>query len=279
MSFSSDTAAVRLSVFGSSSAGNCTLLWNGRGSLLIDCGFSPGYILENLGSCGLGISDLTGVLITHTHGDHVCEAFVRRLVEARVPVYCPSEIALHLQGIYPSVTRAAHGGLLRIMADGVVELEPFLIRSFSVPHDSPGGCFGFSIQADDGGHGKKITIATDLGYPGSGLAAHFAGSDVIVIESNHDVRMLEESSRPRWLKQRIHEIGHLSNDQCAEFVVRVLDSSPQLPHSLVLAHISKQCNTEELVLGCTGEVLDRLGAATVRLVASKRHQRCEPVRV
>jgi phosphoribosyl 1,2-cyclic phosphodiesterase len=279
MRVSSDAAAVQLSVLGSSSAGNCTLIWNSGGALLIDCGFSPGYIKRGLRSYGLEINDLTGVLITHTHGDHVGNSFVRKLIEARVPVYCPAEIMLHLQGIYPSMTRAAHHGLLRVMCDGVLELEPFLIRTFPVPHDSPGGCFGFSIFAEDGGREKKITIATDLGYVGPELPAQFADSDVIVLESNHDVHMLEESSRPRWLKQRIREIGHLSNDQCAQLVVQILDCSTHLPHSLVLAHISKQCNTQELALGCTGEILECLGVGAIHLVASRRHRACLPVSV
>jgi phosphoribosyl 1,2-cyclic phosphodiesterase len=161
----------------------------------------------------------------------------------------------------------------------MLELEPFLIRSFAVPHDSPGGCFGFSISAEDGGREKKITIATDLGYVGPELPAQFADSDVIVLESNHDVRMLEESSRPHWLKKRIREIGHLSNDQCAQLVVQILDCSGRLPHSFVLAHISKQCNTQELALGCTGEILERLGVGAMHLVASRRHRACMPVSV
>jgi phosphoribosyl 1,2-cyclic phosphodiesterase len=275
MNDSRDQACIQLSVLGSSSAGNCTLIWNGHSALLVDCGFPPGYIINHLTAYGLSLDDLRGVLITHTHGDHVCSPFVRRLIDARVPMFCPEDIALHLQGIYQSMTHAAHRGLLKPFRDGVLELDPFQIRSFPVPHDSPGGCFGYSIFADSGGREKKITIATDLAYTGKDVVSHFADSDILVIESNHDVRMLEESGRPIWLKRRIREHAHLSNKKCADFVIRVLERSRRQPSSIMLAHISQECNTREMALECTGEVLDQNGFNLARLGVSHRYRRSE----
>jgi len=278
MSDSRAQGCIQLSVLGSSSAGNCTLIWNDRGALLVDCGFPPGYILKHLRAYGLSLADLRGVLITHTHGDHVRGPFVRRLIAARVPMYCPEDIALHLQGIYQSMTQAAHRGLLRPFRDGVLELDPFQIRSFPVPHDSPGGCFGYSIFADSGGGEKKITFATDLAHADKLLVSHFADSDIVVIESNHDVRMLEESGRPIWLKRRIREHAHLSNEKCAEFVIRVVEKSQRLPGSIMLAHISQECNTRKLALECTGEVLEKRGFAAACLEVSHRYERSEIVK-
>jgi phosphoribosyl 1,2-cyclic phosphodiesterase len=77
--------------------------------------------------------------------------------------------------------------------------------------------------------------------------------------------MLENSPRPEWLKKRIREIGHLSNHQCAEFVGEIVQASTEPPRSVMLAHISQQCNTNELAQQATTEVLARTGAPSVRV--------------
>jgi phosphoribosyl 1,2-cyclic phosphodiesterase len=83
-----------------------------------------------------------------------------------------------------------------------------------------------------------------------------ANSDVIVIESNYDVQMLESSDRPEWLKRRIREDGHLSNDQCAESLLQIVDKSHTFPKSLALAHVSQECNTNALALACMEAALE-----------------------
>jgi phosphoribosyl 1,2-cyclic phosphodiesterase len=91
------------------------------------------------------------------------------------------------------------------------------------------------------------------------VVSHIANSDVIVIESNYDVDMLENSRRPVWLKRRIQEDGHLSNDQCAESLLQIIDQSQTLPQSIALAHISQECNTNALALECTEMTLGGQG--------------------
>ncbi|MBF8296009.1 MAG: Metallo-beta-lactamase superfamily 1 protein [Bacteroidetes bacterium] len=246
-------------VLGSSSAGNSTIIWNAGTAILIDCGFSPAYIASQLRRLGLRISDLKGVFITHVHGDHVHESTVRRLIQERVPIFCPPQIEPHLQKKYSALARASHQGLLKVIKKSEVELSEFHIRPFEVPHDSDGGCFGYSISYDAEGRTKKVSVTTDMAYPTKSVVGHIADSDVIVIESNYDVEMLEESTRPVWLKRRIREEGHLSNDQCGESLLQIIDRSQTLPKSLALAHVSQECNTNELALECTKAALDRHG--------------------
>jgi phosphoribosyl 1,2-cyclic phosphodiesterase len=80
--------------------------------------------------------------------------------------------------------------------------------------------------------------------------------------------MLENSGRPLWLKDRIRNIGHLSNDQCAAFVRALITRSPSLPRAVVLAHISRQCNTRELALACTEGALRAGGIGGVHVLPS-----------
>jgi phosphoribosyl 1,2-cyclic phosphodiesterase len=255
---------MQLRVLGSSSAGNCTLVWNAGTALLVDCGFGRTYVRSSLESLDLDIPPLAGLLITHAHSDHVNDASVDLLVENRVPVIVPRELTKVLRHMYPSIQRAAGRGLLAEIGAGGGEAGTLAVTAFRVPHDSPGGCFGFGIT--DGAAKEKVAIATDLGFTGDELVEQFKDADAVVIESNHDVAMLEGSNRPYWLKKRIREIGHLSNDQCADFVCRVVQSSARPPRAVVLAHISQQCNTNELAERATSGALLREGFSAVRVV-------------
>ena len=98
----------------------------------------------------------------------------------------------------------------------------------------------------------------------------FADSDAIVIESNHDPDMLEKSGRPEWLRRRIREIGHLSNEQSARFVLEVMKKSTRPPGTLVLAHISQQCNTNALAVACMEDSLACEGFAGISVVPTHK---------
>ena len=252
-------------VLGSSSAGNATLVWSAETAILIDCGFTPGYITIQLRKLGLSISDLDAVFITHIHGDHVNESSVGKLFREHVQIYCPPEVESQLKRKYHSAATASRHGLLKPITKSEVTLDHLMIRSFEVPHDSEGGCFGYSVLHDAGGTTRKVSVITDLANTTKSAVDHMANSDVIVIESNYDAQMLEDSARPTWLKRRIREDGHLSNDQCAESLLQIIDKSQTLPRSLALAHVSQECNTNALARGCTKAALDNQGIGDINL--------------
>jgi phosphoribosyl 1,2-cyclic phosphodiesterase len=211
-------------------------------------------------------ADLSGVLITHVHSDHINERSVHWLINARVPIYCPYDLELQLQARYGALARASHLGLLKRLDEHEHELGCFQIRSFPVPHDSPGGCFGYGILYESDGRTKTVTIATDLAVPTSSAIRAFADTDIIVIESNHDSDMLEQSSRPFWLKKRIRERGYLSNSQCIETILGAIDRSSHLPHSIVLAHVSQECNTNTLAIESVAQALHDMGIHNIELL-------------
>jgi phosphoribosyl 1,2-cyclic phosphodiesterase len=252
-------------VLGSSSAGNATLVWTSDSAILIDCGFTPGYITVQLRKLGLSIANLDAVFITHVHGDHVNQSTILKLFREHVPIYCPPEIEPHLKQKYHSAATASRHELLKPIVKSEVTFDHIQVRSFRVPHDSDGGCFGYNVCHDDDGAFKKVSVSTDLANATKSAIEHMANSDVIVIESNYDVKMLEESGRPIWLKRRIQEDGHLSNDQCAASLLQIFDQSQTLPKSVALAHVSQECNTNELARGCTDAALERQGIAGINL--------------
>jgi phosphoribosyl 1,2-cyclic phosphodiesterase len=257
---------MHIRVLGSSSGGNCTLVWNEQTAVMVDCGFSRTYIRSCLESLDLDIPPIAGLLITHAHSDHVNDTSIDMLVQNRIPVIVRRELTRVLRHMYPSIQRAARLGLLVEINGAGGEAGTLEIESFSVPHDSPGGCFGFGIIDRPAPVRSKVAIATDLGFTGEELVEHFRDAQAIVIESNHDIAMLEASGRPAWLKKRIKEIGHLSNDQCAGFVSEVVRSSARPPRAVVLAHISQQCNTNQLAERATAGALLCEGFPAVRVV-------------
>jgi phosphoribosyl 1,2-cyclic phosphodiesterase len=270
-----DTAgALAVQVLGSSSAGNCTLVRGDRTAVLIDCGFSPRYISRGLRAHGLELQDLSGVLITHTHGDHVNDDALAALTDAGVPVVCAAPVRGPLVRQYAAGSAAARRGMLRVLGRGDPMVGSFGVEAFEVPHDSPGGCFGFTLV--DGP--ARVTHATDVGYPLARLVQHFAGSQLIVIESNHDPDMLAQSGRPEWLKRRIRERGHLSNGQCAELLTAIVRTAGVLPSAVILAHISQECNTNPLAVESASRALARADAAGVTVVESFKDRPSDLVR-
>lgn len=124
----------------------------------------------------------------------------------------------------------------------------FDIASFTVPHDAADPV-GFTICA----HGVKVAFATDLGYVPASLGVHFRGTDVLVLESNHDVEMLRVGPYPWSVKQRVmSRRGHLSNEVTAGFIRDELDGRVS---TLILGHISEHNNHPELVRQSASEAL------------------------
>jgi phosphoribosyl 1,2-cyclic phosphodiesterase len=242
-------------VLGSSSSGNATLVRADGTALLVDCGLGPRYTARALKTEGLALESLSGVVVTHTHSDHIRQDMLAALMAARVPLYCPEQIRPALMHYYPMAGELLRRGLFGSLKRGEGTIGGMELKAFEVPHDSPGGCFGYSIMFSD----RKVTVATDIGYPVPAVVENFAGSDVMVIESNHDPEMLEGSGRPEWLKRRIRERGHLSNNQCAGLVTAIMHRTGRPPLAVVLAHISQQCNTNLLAVSVTRAALDAEG--------------------
>ncbi len=250
------SGAGSLKILGSSSSGNCSLLRTGQGALLIDCGFPLSHIGEQLASENVGWSDISALLLTHTHGDHVQPAVVRHLWDLGIPVAAPHRI---LQSLAKTESPGRNGAarLLRPIGSYGDRIGPFEIRAFRVPHDSRGGCAAYRVRVGEGVSRRQVAFATDLASVPDGLAEAFVDSDILAVESNHDVSMLQSSERPESLKRRIQERGHLSNAVCGRFIRQVLAASRILPRSIALIHLSRECNRPELaresLLGAIGD--------------------------
>ncbi len=224
-------SSLRFASLGSGSRGNSTLIEWAAGTLLIDCGFSvkeANQRLERLGKCA---EDLTAILVTHEHADHIkgVAAMARRY---GLPVYMTP-------GTWQSRDLGELPDLRLIEAYTPFLLNDLQVVPVAVPHDAREPAqFVFEYE------GLRLGVLTDLGSITSHVETHYQDLDAMVLEANHDPFMLASGPYPPSLKQRVGGLwGHLSNQQAAGFLQRL--NCARLQH-LVVAHISQQNNSLEL---------------------------------
>lgn len=249
---------LHLQVLRSSSAGNCTAVWNDEGKLLIDAGVSKSTLAEHLDGDD---APLNGVVVTHGHGDHLSNSAAGYLLRRSVPIHLPdSQVEAYYRKRLTSLSNASctcYEGRPFLMGE-------FQIAPFPLKHDADGGCFGLSITLGE----KKIAFATDLVEAGEEPLRHFSDADLMVIEANYDPELLEQSDRPEYLKNRVRIGGHLSNQKCADFLVRVLKKSAKPPTAIFLAHMSRQCNSGDIALKTVNGALAGAGFSGVPVLLS-----------
>jgi phosphoribosyl 1,2-cyclic phosphodiesterase len=246
----------RLTILASGSSGNCAYLETDDTRLLIDAGLSARQIRQRLLGIGRTPENLSGILITHEHTDHT-QGLAVLAAKLQIPVYCNrlTKEAIEVQFQARLDYRLFNTG------DGF-ELGDVAVDTFSVPHDA---CdpVGFLLRTAAG----NIGFLTDLGHATRLVVERVRSSHVLVLEANHDVKMLQDDTRRPWAtKQRIlSRHGHLSNDAAAQLAEQIV--SADLAH-LYLGHLSSDCNRPELAHRTVSASLQKLGATHVRVEAA-----------
>jgi phosphoribosyl 1,2-cyclic phosphodiesterase len=253
---------VSLTILGSGSAGNCAYVETPRARVLIDAGFSLRQIRKRLALIGRTPENLTGILVTHEHSDHV-QGLAQLSEKLRIPVYCnrPTQEAIEYQIKARLVCRLFSTG-------ATFELEDLLVETFSIPHDAQDPV-GFLLKSDVG----NIGFLTDLGHATRLALERIRKANVLVLESNHDVKLLQDCPHRPWsLKQRIlSRHGHLCNEAAADVAEQIMSS--ELQH-LFLAHLSRECNRPQLAFQVMQRRLEKIGAHHVRLQVTSQSEPC-----
>ena len=225
---------MRFTSLGSGSSGNGLVVESGRTRVLMDCGFGLVETKERLERAGLKPSDITAIVVTHEHDDHM-GGVARFALRHAIPVYLTRGTGQWLPEDFPAV-------LVRFIDSHT----PFAIDAISVdpipvPHDAREPVqFVFSDGA------VRLGVVTDLGTITQHVVEKLSGCEALVIECNHDLDMLMTGSYPDSLKRRVAgRFGHLSNADAGR-LVSLLDRS-RMRH-LIAAHLSQQNNTPALAV-------------------------------
>lgn len=201
--------------------------------MLVDAGLSRRETFARLTAMGKDPKSLSAILVTHEHSDHVT-GLVSIAKFLNIPVYLSNLTAPAISwGEYQPKVELFQAGTSFCVGDIDVD-------SFTIPHDAEDPV-GFCFRAQ----GLKIAVATDLGYMTDSIRFHLLRTDLLLLESNHDLEMLKVGPYPWSVKQRVMgRKGHLSNDVACDFIKRDLDSTVS---TLVLGHLSENNNHPEIV--------------------------------
>jgi phosphoribosyl 1,2-cyclic phosphodiesterase len=230
-------------MLGSGSAGNSALVATDHCKLLVDGGLTARQLVLRLGQCGVMPDQLDGVLLTHEHGDHVCglEVLCRKF---DLPIYCNALTAeaIRCGGFFEQVPKAFRINWRIFRTGSEFSICDITVQTFPVPHDAVDP-LGFAFHAGASGLG----FITDLGYATKMVIERLREVQTLVIETNHDEKLLQNDLHRPWpVKQRIQSRhGHLSNTAAVSVIEELL---PGKIERIVLGHLSRDCNTPKLAL-------------------------------
>ena len=228
---------MRFCSIASGSSGNCIYVGSECAHVLVDIGISGKKMEQGLNSLDLTGRDIDGILITHEHSDHIkgLGVIARKY---GIPIYATGGTvdAMLRCG---SLGKIPEGIFREIREDQAFEIKDLRINPFTIPHDAAQPV-GYRLECGE----SSVGIATDLGKYNDYIIENLQNLDAILLEANHDIRMLQVGKYPYYLKQRIlGDRGHLSNENAGRLLNRVLHDRLK---KVFLGHLSKENNYEEL---------------------------------
>ena len=247
---------MRFAALSSGSCGNCFYISEGNQAVLIDAGISCAQIFSRLADLNQDPKKIKGIFVSHEHIDHVrgIDVLARTL---NIPIFAT-------KGTLSSEFICSREDLLnKIKEDETIKFGKIEISAFSKSHDASQPV-SFQIKND-----KTISVITDIGYACKNVQEAVQDSDFLVMESNHDIQMLEQGPYPHFLKKRIlGDKGHISNLHSS---LCVLEYGSNKLKNLMLAHLSETNNTHKLALSCFRSLLKERKDLKPSLLLSERN--------
>lgn len=241
---------MRMDLLCSGSKGNSCIIRDRDTKILLDCGSTKRYLMQTMDDVGVDVPSLDGVLITHTHKDHVSQ--IKQFKELPIYSYCDiKDINDH-----------------RIVRPGEsFEIGTLRITVIGLSHDSP-NTVGYVIESPE----EKLVYITDTGYIPNRYKPYLEDADYYIFESNHDIKQLMDTSRPLFVKQRIlGDSGHLCNEDSARNLTQIINTRTK---EIVLAHLSQEANHPQLALDVMQDIFagQALPLAGIRVRAADQFE-------
>lgn len=251
---------MKVSVLSSGSKGNTTYIETDNTKILIDIGNTSKYIKEKLEDFGVKPEELDGILITHTHIDHVKGLKVFKS-KYNVPVYITDNMYKDLEYLDE----------YKLLSDEFM-INDISITTIKTSHDTSDSR-GYIISNDN----KSIVYITDTGYINKKYFDILTNRDLYIIESNHDVEMINNGKYPFQLRQRIlSDKGHLSNYDSSKYLSSFIGDNTRY---VMLAHLSEENNTEKLAYETLVNRLDKDNKKMPNIIVLKQNQETELINV
>lgn len=232
----------------SGSKGNCYYVTAGGKGILIDAGRSAKQIEQALNDNSIDVKSIEGIFITHEHTDHIKGV---RVLASRygINVYATQGTLQQMDAQGHIVPEKFNSYIINSGAD----VAGMTVKTFATSHDCAESV-GYVVEMPDN---RKLAVATDTGCITQEMEEKLTGSDVVIIESNHDVNMLLNGSYPYMLKRRIlSNNGHLSNETCSDILPKLIRSGST---RFLLAHLSEENNMPHIALESARCVLQQHG--------------------
>ncbi len=248
----------------SGSSGNSMFVSTENAKILIDAGLPGKKIDSALQEINENPSEIDGIFVTHEHSDHIKGIGVISR-KHDIPIYANCDTWAAMES---SIGKIKENNIKVIEKRSNTTIKDMNIKAFNIPHDAAAP-MGYTVSNDK----KSISVATDFGTFTKEIYDNIKDSEVILLESNHDISMLKYGPYPYQLKRRIlSEIGHLSNDDCGTAIVNLL--SYKSKKHIILGHLSNTNNQPDLAYQTVLNVLNENGIKEkqdITLTMASRH--------
>lgn len=239
---------MRVCTLSSGSSGNSIFVQSDKAKILVDCGLNGRQTIELLEKIGVNPADIDAILVTHEHVDHIKGVGILSR-KFNIPIIANEKTWSVMSG---SIGKISDDNKLAFKTNSFFRFKDMDIQNMSTYHDAIDPVFFMFYQGK-----QKITILTDTGCVTPQIVDSIKGSDVYILESNHDVEMLEYGPYPYNLKVRIKsDHGHLSNDACAEILSEIVKGEGE---QIILGHLSTTNNTPISAFDNAKKVIENLG--------------------
>lgn len=245
---------MKITVLGSGSKGNSTLIETTSCNILIDAGLTPRNIEKRLNQ---PLPKIDIIIITHIHRDHT--SALKSFIKKYSPVIYTESDELKTIVPYENIENISN-----------IKKEDIEIELFKLSHDVP--CSGIIIKENN----QELVYITDTGYISTKVINKIVNKNIYIMESNHDTELLRHSSYPFYLQQRImSDKGHLSNKDAVKYLKKVVGENTKY---IVLAHLSEENNTEEIAMNEAKRIIESNNQIK-QIYIAKQNEKLETIEV